>query len=127
MSVTAVGTAMQLDKFWRWLQEHHNCIVRAGTRDAVLYDQDDLHWHLYEDGEHNIVIQLMRGKELMGEFSISRPDVMFVEATPAAEGEGQFEFNLVGGPEGEPLAMYHFLMAHGVEETDEHGPQAFKH
>ncbi len=41
---------LAFDEFWRWLVLHPNCIVRAGTADSVLYDDDDLHWHFANEG-----------------------------------------------------------------------------
>ena len=50
MPVTVeTGTTLAFDRFWRWLKRHPNCILRAGTSDAYLYEQEDLHWHLEED------------------------------------------------------------------------------
>jgi hypothetical protein len=54
--------------FWEWLITHPNCILRAGTPEAVIFDDDDLHWHFataVEDGTP--VVQVLRGKRLLGE------------------------------------------------------------
>lgn len=117
MSVTVeTGTTLAFDRFWRWLKRHTNCILRAGTPDAFLHDQDDLHWHLEEEEDHTPTVQLLRGKQIVGELVIDVRDVLFVQAVPDPEGEaGQFVFELVGGGE-EPYAVYHFLLAHGFEE-----------
>jgi hypothetical protein len=117
MSVTVeTGTTLPFDKFWRWLRRHPACILRAGTQDAWLYDQDDLHWHLDEDEERVPAIQLMRGKQILGEILIEARDVLFVQALPDPDGgEGQFLFELVCGP-GEPEPVYHVLLAHGFDE-----------
>ena len=37
MRMQSLGTALNLETFWNWLHEHHNCIVRAGTSEAWLY------------------------------------------------------------------------------------------
>ena len=43
MAVTVeTGSTLTFDRFWRWLKRHPNCIVRAGTPDATLFDQEDL-------------------------------------------------------------------------------------
>ena len=34
----AVATTLTFEKFWTWLGGHANCIVRAGTPEAVLLD-----------------------------------------------------------------------------------------
>jgi hypothetical protein len=124
MAVTVeTGTTLQFDRFWRWLRRHGNCILRAGTPDSYLYDQDDLHWHLDEDEDRVPVVQLVRGKQILGEIVIEVRDVLFVQAVPDAEGEpGHFVFELVGGGGDEPYAVYHFLLAHGFEEEASHRP-----
>ena len=36
--------------FWNWLAAHPNCILRAGTPEAVLYDDEEFHWHFAAEG-----------------------------------------------------------------------------
>jgi len=128
MSVTVeTGTTIAFDRFWLWLRHHANCIVRAGTVDTFLHDQEAFHWHLDEDAERNPVVQLIRGKLLVGEMILDIRDVLYVEATPEEGGEpDQFLFELVGGSKEEPYAVYHFLVAHGFEEEGGH-PAGLKH
>src|SRR3989304_5847996 len=46
MAVTVeTGTTLAFDRFWRWLKEHANCILRAGTVDANPPHQEAFHWH----------------------------------------------------------------------------------
>ncbi len=125
MSVTVeTGTTLPFDRFWRWVRRHPSCILRAGTADAYLYDQEDLHWHLDEDDDRVPTVQLLRGKQVLGEILIEVRDVLFVQAVPDPDGgEGQFVFELVGGAGEEPYAIYHFLLAHGFEEEARHRPQ----
>ncbi len=128
MSVTVqTGTTIPFDQFWRWLKHHANCILRAGTRDLWLYDQEAFHWHLEEDAERNPVVQVYLGKNMVAELLLEARDILFVQSTPDAEGTepGQFLFELVGGPREEPNAVYHFQLAHGFEEEQKHG--ALKH
>jgi hypothetical protein len=120
------GSTVPFDRFWRWLKHHANCILRAGTPELWIYDQEDFHWHLEEDAERNPVIQIFSGKNLVAELALDIREVMFVQATPeAAEGgePGQFLFELVDGSD--PSPVYHFLLAHGFEEEEKHG--ALKH
>jgi hypothetical protein len=132
MSVTVeTGTTIAFDRFWRWLKHHSNCIVRAGTTDLVLHDQEAFHWHLEEDAERNPIVQLVWGKLLVGEMVLDVRDVLYVEATPDEGGEAsgssaQYLFELVGGSKEEPYGVYHFLMAHGFEEEAGH-PAGLKH
>jgi hypothetical protein len=125
MSVTVeTGTTLSFERFWRWLKRHANCIVRAGTPDSYLYDHEDLHWHLDEDEERTPMIQLLRGKQLLGEVVIELRDVVFVQSLPDPDGEaGQFVFELVGGGGDEPYALYHVVVAHGFDEEQAHKPQ----
>ncbi|MFL5270774.1 MAG: hypothetical protein ACJ79R_09665 [Anaeromyxobacteraceae bacterium] len=122
MSVTVeTGTTLPFDTFWRWIKGHRACILRAGTVDTFLHDQEAFHWHLEEDTERNPVVQLIWGKLLVGELVMDVRDVLYVEATPEEGGEpGQYLFDLVGGSKDEPYAVYHFLMAHAFEEEAGH-------
>ncbi len=124
MSVTVeTGTSLAFDRFWRWLKRHASCVLRAGTPDSFLYDQEDLHWHLDEDDDRVPTVQLMRGKQILGELVIEARDVLFVQAMPDPDGEqGQYLFELVGGGGEEPYAVYHFVLAHGFEEEASHRP-----
>jgi hypothetical protein len=125
MSVTVeTGSTLPFDRFWRWLRQHANCIVRAGTLDVYLHDQDAFHWHLDEDAERNPVIQLVWAKLLVAEIVMDVRDVLYVEATPDQESAnpGQFVFEVIGGSREEPYALYHFVMSHGFEEEGGHAP-----
>jgi len=117
MSVTVeTGSTLAFEKFWRWLKRHPHCILRAGTPDAFLYDQDDLHWRIDEDDDRTPTAQLMRGKALIAEVALEVRDILFVQVTPDPEGEaGQHLFEIIGGTE-EPYPVYHFLLAHGFED-----------
>jgi hypothetical protein len=44
-------STFSFETFWQWLMRHPNCILRAGSPDAVLYDDEDLHWHFAADGQ----------------------------------------------------------------------------
>lgn len=121
------GSTITFDRFWRWLKRHPNCILRAGTPDATLYDDEDLHWHLDEEEDRTPSVQLLRGKQLLAELAIEVRDVLFVQMLPDPDGgQGQFLFELVGGGGDEPYAVYHFLLAHGFDEEAGHRPQQLK-
>lgn len=111
------GATVAFDRFWRWLKRHPHCILRAGTPDAYLYDQDDLHWHIDEDDDRTPTVQLMRGKALIAELVLEPRDVLFVQATPDPDGEeGQHLFEVIGGGD-DAVAVYHFVMAHGLDDA----------
>lgn len=127
MGVTVdTGTTLAFDRFWRWLKRHTHCILRAGTPDAFLYDQEDLHWHLEEEDDRVPTVQLVRGKQIVAELVLELREVLFVQAVPDPDGEaGQFVFELVAGDGDEPYAAYHFLLAHGFDD-ERHGKPALK-
>jgi hypothetical protein len=129
MAVTVqAGSTLGFDKFWRWLKQHPNCILRAGTSDVWLHDQDDLHWHVDEDPDRNPSVQLLRGKQLLGEIVLDVRDVLFVQATPDGEStEGHFLFEVVGGGREEPYPVYHFLLGHGLDGEGGHPGSGLKH
>jgi hypothetical protein len=124
MPVTVeTGTSLAFDRFWRFLRRHPNCILRAGTADSYLYDADDLHWHLDEDDDRTPTVQLVRGKQILGEIVIDLREVLFVQALPDPDGEeGQYVFELVGGGD-EPYPLFHFVLAHGFDEEGAHRTQ----
>jgi hypothetical protein len=111
------GATLAFDKFWRWLKRHPHCILRAGTADSYLFDQDDLHWYLDEDEDRVPTVQLLRGKALLAEIAIDTRDILFVQAMPDPNSseEGQHVFEVIGGGD-EPYPIYHFVLAHGFEE-----------
>lgn len=117
--------ALNLDEFWRWASMHYNCILRAGNDACVVFDHPYLHWHLTrEDGL--LFVQLVRGKDLIAEFAIDPNLVLYVEATPQQE-EEQVNFDLVANVDGEPLNIFHFLMAHGYDEDEDSQRRGWTH
>jgi hypothetical protein len=130
MSVTLeTGSTLTVPKFWSWLRQHPNCILRAGTYDCFLYDQEAFHWHLEEDADHNPLVQVIQGKQLVAELALDLRELLFVKAMPdpdAAE-SGQYLFELMGGPQAEPYAVYHFVLSHGFEQEIAHPGGGLKH
>ena len=120
MGVTVeTGSTLTFEKFWRWLKRHPHCVLRAGTPDAFLYDQDDLHWRIDEDDDRVPTVQLMKAKALVAEVALEVREILFVQVTPDPEGEaGQHLFEVIGGGD-EPYPVYHFLLAHGFEDEGE--------
>ena len=130
MSVSIeVGRAIQFETFWAWLKQHMNCILRAGTSEAFLYDHESLHWQLEEDPDGNPNAILVLGKVVIAELLIEANEILFVQITPDKSGEEpQYLFELFGGPREEPYPLYHFVLTHGFEgeEASAH-PPALKH
>ncbi|MBU8896731.1 serine/threonine protein kinase [Corallococcus sp. H22C18031201] len=117
---------LNFDAFWRWLQEHTNCILRCGSADTTLFDHDDFHWVLMEE-ERQHVVQVLKGKSLVAEMVMAGREVTEVtlSADPETGSEGHFLVELFGGPKEDPQVIYHFIMAHGMEPAAGH--QGFKH
>ena len=129
MSTRTTDTAAPLtfDRFWRWLGEHPNCIVRAGGYDTALFDHEDFHWDFLEEEDGRAVVQLIRGKGLVGELVIDRREVLFVQAAPDVEdaARGFWLFECIGGPKDDTYSVCHFLISHGMEQSVSH--QMLKH
>jgi hypothetical protein len=108
---------LSFDAFWRWLWEHSNCILRAGSADAVLFDHEEFHWVLADEEERRAVVQLLRGKSLVGELVIQSSEVREVTVGPDPEtaDRGHFLFELLTGPKEDPFTEYHFVLSHGLE------------
>jgi hypothetical protein len=110
-------TTLPFEQFWRWVQLHPNCILRAGTPEAVLYDDDDLHWHFAAEEGSTLVVQVLRGKRLLGEIILDPEQLAYVEVLPGDVPE-EFVFELVAETEQERFAPYFFVFSHGLDETE---------
>lgn len=117
--MTTVDTfaTLSFDKFWKWLVAHPNCIIRAGTPDSVLYDDDDLHWHLSTERPGQFQVQLVRGKRLLAEIFIKSNEVAYVQES-IADKEGEYLFELVSESEKDRVAPYFFVLAHRYEAEE---------
>lgn len=113
---------ISFEPFWSWLATHPNCILRAGTPEAILYDDEDLHWHFGAEGSNVQVVQVLRGKRLVGELLVESDQVSYVQGA-AGEEEGEFVFELISENEREQVASWFFVLSHGYEtdETPSHG------
>ena len=107
------ATTLPFEGFFTWLQSHPNCILRAGTPEAVLYDDDDLHWHFAAEGSDTMVVQLLRGKQLVGELLVSPGDVAYVQGVAGEDDE--FVFELISETETDRVAAYYFVLSHGYD------------
>jgi len=121
------GTTLTFERFWRWVNQHRHCILRVGTADTFLYDQEDFHWQLEEDEERNPIIQLCRGKVPVAELVMDVREILFVQSVQEEGERGAFLFELVGGPQGEAFTLYHFVLAHGFEEEAGQPHRPLKH
>ena len=114
-------TTLSFEPFWTWLASHPNCILRAGTPEAVLYDDDDLHWHFGTEGESTVVVQVLRGKRLVGEILVEPEQVTYVQGV-AGEEEGEYVFELIAESETDQVASWFFVLSHGYETEAEGAP-----
>jgi hypothetical protein len=105
---------LSFDTFWKWLLGHPNCILRAGTPESVFYDDDDLHWHFAMDNEQTFLVQILRGKRLIGELLVDPEPIAYVEALPE-EQEHEHLFELITEDEGQPFAAYFFVLTHAYD------------
>jgi hypothetical protein len=115
-SVQGDFPTLPFETFWNWLTRHSNCIVRAGTADAILFDDEDLHWHFASDGPA-LFIQVIRGKRLMGELVVDPERVTYVQGF-SEEQEGEFAFELISEGKTERAAAYFFVLTHGYDENE---------
>lgn len=112
---------LAFDTFWTWLNAHPNCILRAGTPDAVLYDHDDLHWHFSAEEEGKVkLVQLLRGKLLSGEIFVEADQITYVQGVPG-EAQEEYTFELISETERNQTVAYFFVLAHGYEDERAQG------
>ncbi|HEX9735568.1 MAG TPA: hypothetical protein VGG06_26680 [Thermoanaerobaculia bacterium] len=109
---------LPFDSFWQWLVSHPNCILRAGTPEAVLYDDDDLHWHFASYDGGTFGVQVLRGKRYAGEIYLDPEQVAYVQGVPG-EADGEHEFELISETETDRTVVYFFVLAHGYEDDTE--------
>jgi hypothetical protein len=105
---------LAFEPFWGWLSGHPNCILRAGTPETVLYDDEDLHWHFAGEDNGTVLVQVLRGKRLIGELLVEPEQVAYVQAS-AGEEEGEFLFELIVENEADQMASWFFVLSHGYE------------
>jgi hypothetical protein len=127
MSSSSAAAPLTFDVFWRWLQEHRNCVLRIGSNDVMLMDNELLHWDFFDEDDGRAVVQAIVGKSLVGEVIIERSDVLFVQGSLDLESPGSqaWNFELIGGSKEENFPLFSFLLTHGMEGASGH--QVLKH
>jgi hypothetical protein len=110
----STSQTLAFDKFWNWLQAHRNCIVRVGTPYSVLMDHEDFHWEILAEDADTQILQLVRGKELVGEVIVLAAEIAYVHC-PASDTEEQIFECVVETADAREVA-YHFVIAHGYDE-----------
>jgi len=112
---------LPFDAFWVWLMGHPNCILRAGTPEAVIYDDEDLHWHFAKEEPETLVVQVLRGKLLVGELLLAPEQIAFVQGVRGDQ-EHEFVFELIVETEVDRYPAYFFVLIHGFDEEGEFSP-----
>lgn len=115
VSTTDTTPTLSFETFWQWILQHVNCILRAGTQEALLFDDEDLHWHFSIDGP-TVFVQVIRGKRLMGELAVDTTRVAYVQALPE-DPEGEWAFELVSQEGTELTAAYFFVLSHSFDQN----------
>lgn len=114
------------EEFWQWIQGHTNCIISAGTPDTVIYDHDDFHWsfgrEVGPDGQEDLLVQLVRGKQLVGEMLIPHGRMTHVQAEQRGE-DGEVLFECFEESTEGTLPSFYFTLSHGYDEPDEREPR----
>ncbi len=114
MTIASNSGTLSLADFWRWASYHYNCILRAGSDTCVVFDQPYLHWHLLQEPDGTLVVQTIRGKDLIAEIVVDPASVVYVESSPQEDDQVLFELFVETAEE--PIPLFHFLMSHGFDE-----------
>ena len=118
-------TTLPFDRFWVWLQAHPNCILRAGTPDAVIFDDDDFHWHFAAEGDGLLLVQVIRGKQLVGELLIQPAEIAYVQVE--AQTTDEFVFELITESAKDRITAVHFVLSHSFDEEEQVTPGRWTH
>ena len=103
--------------FWDWLIRHPNCVLRAGSQDSVIYDDEDFHWHFALEESDTPLVQVIRGKRLVAEILIARERVAYVQGA-VGEVEGEHLFDLVVEDELGSVTAYFFVLSHAYDAPE---------
>ena len=112
---------LPFETFRNWVATHPNCILRVGTPESVLYDDDDLHWNFAAEGATTLLVQVLHGKRLIGEMLVEPEQITYVQGVQG-ERDGEHVFELISETEKDHVAAFFFVLAHGYETEEE---QAF--
>jgi hypothetical protein len=116
------SVTLSFEEFWEWLSTHPNCILRVGTPEAVIFDDDDYHWHFAASVDDAMpVVQVGRGKRLLGEVVLVPDQVSYVQGSPGDQ-EGEYLFELISETETERFVAYFFVLVHGYDGEGSYSP-----
>jgi hypothetical protein len=114
-------STLSFEDFWEWIVVHPNCIVRAGIQNSVIYDDEDYHWQFAQDAPDTFLVQVLRGKRLVGEFVVYRERVAYVQ-TLEGEQEGEVLFEALAAEDSETPLVCFFVMSHGYDVNMDETP-----
>jgi len=115
-SIEHAPSTIAFEGFWTWLQAHPNCIIRAGTPEAILYDDEDLHWHFSTEATGTLVVQVMRGKKLVGEIFVVPNEVTYVQGLAGEEDE--YVFELISETETDRVVSCYVVLSHDYDAQE---------
>ena len=72
------------------------------------------HWHFATEGDDALIVQLIRGKNLVSEIVVVPGDITYVQGV-AGEVEDEFVFELISETDRDRVAAYHFVLSHGYD------------
>lgn len=110
------ANVLSFDTFWKWLQGHPNCIVSAGTPEVVLFDHDDFHWHFGEGEGGVLLVQVIRGKNIVGELVIDPRHVSYVQSE--TRGPEEFAFDCIEEATDGPVVACSFVLSHDYDPQE---------
>jgi len=119
---------LSFEEFWSWLKGHPNCVLSAGTVDTVIFDHDDFHWTFSEElnpeGHDEMLVQALRGKQLVAEILIPRGRIIHVQGEARDQ---EFVFECFEEDDGGPVASYFVALSHGYDPEEHSETQGWVH
>jgi len=118
--LAAPKQTMEFEDFWNWLQSHFNCVLRAGTHDVAVFDDEALHWRFSGYDQESCLIQVGRGKLVVAEMALYPARISYVQVTEL--GTEEYLYEMVYDDEGVKEVTYFLVLAHDVdgEEPNKH-------
>ena len=75
-----VAATLTFEEFWAWVQQHYNCILRVGTAESVVFDDEPFHWRFLMLEADLWLVQLGLGKKTISEMAVIPSRVNYVQA-----------------------------------------------
>ena len=107
---------LTFDEFWEWVQGHFNCILRAGTHDMAVFDDDSVHWRFSQFEGDSCLVQVARGKIAVAEFVLHPSRVSYVQVSEL--GPEEYLYELVYDEDDSREIAYFFVLTHDFDEDE---------